>query len=435
MARGLKGPAPGGRFFFWLAVAFVLGIVVSLVVANFGASEKKIDRPLERLHDTRDPAFARDLSLLLGPPLVEGNEAQVLLNGDRIFPAMLKDIRAAKSTISFETYIYWDGTIGDEFADALAERARNGVKVHLLLDWVGSTKLDKASLDKMQGAGVEIERYHEPHWSHLPRLNNRTHRKILVVDGKVGYTGGVGIADKWRGDAQDAEHWRDTHFRVRGPVVAQMQSVFNDNWTKATGRVLHGKLYFPPVEPVSGGMPAQMFSSSPSGGAESMHLMYLLAITAAKTSIELSNSYFVPDDLTIRALVEARKRGVKVRLVVPGPIIDSDVVRGASRADWEPLLEAGVQIAEFQPTMFHCKVLVVDGWFVSVGSTNFDNRSFRLNDEANLNLLDEQFAAEQVKVFEHDLSRSKVVTLAAWRDRPWKERAMEWFGRLLKSQL
>ena len=429
------GRPVNGRLVFWLCVAFVLGVVASLVVANLGASEKKVDRPLERLHDTRDPAFARDLSVLLGPPLVEGNAAEVLVNGDRIFPAMLKDIRSAKTTISFETYIYWDGTIGDEFAEALADRARNGVKVHVLLDWVGSTRLDKAALDKMKDAGVEIERYHEPHWSHLPRLNNRTHRKILVVDGKVGYTGGVGIADKWRGDAQDAEHWRDTHFRVRGPVVAQMQSVFNDNWTKATGRVLHGKVYFPPGEPMPGGMPAQMFSSSPSGGAESMHLMYLLAITAAKASIELSNSYFVPDELTIRALVEAARRGVRVRIIVPGPIIDSDVVRAASRADWEPLLEAGIQIAEYQPTMFHCKVLVVDGWFISVGSTNFDNRSFRINDEANLNLLDEKFAAEQVRVFEHDLSRSKVVTLAAWRDRPWKERATEWFGQLLKSQL
>jgi len=435
MAGRLTGRGVSGRFFFWLSVAFVLGIVVSFFVANLGAAEKKIESPLERLHDTRDPAFARDLSLLLGPPLLDGNAAEVLLNGDRIFPAMLADIRAAKSTISFETYIYWDGTIGEEFAVALADRARAGVKVHVLLDWVGSNKLDQAALDRMKEAGVEIERYHEPHWSHLPRLNNRTHRKILVVDGQVGYTGGVGIADKWRGDAQDAEHWRDSHFRVRGPVVAQMQAVFNDNWTKATSRVLHGRRYFPPVEPVPGGMPAQMFSSSPSGGAESMHLMYLLAITAAKTSIELSNSYFVPDELTIRALAAASKRGVKVRIVVPGPIIDASIVRAASRADWGPLLEAGVLIAEYQPTMFHCKVLVVDGWFVSVGSTNFDNRSFRINDEANLNLLDEKFAAEQVKVFEHDLSRSKVVTLAAWRDRPWKERGMEWLGQLLKSQL
>ena len=432
MANAKRG---AGRGFFWLCVAFALGVLASLVVANFGATEKKLDRALRHLHDTRDPAFARDLSLLLGPPLLDGNVAEVLLNGDRIFPAMLADIRAARSTISFETYIYWDGAIGEQFASALAERAQAGVKVHVLLDWLGSSRLPDAAQERMRAAGVEIERYHQPHWSHLPRLNNRTHRKLLVVDGQVGYTGGVGIADKWQGDAQDADHWRDTHVRVRGPVVAQMQSVFDDNWTKATGKVLHGVRYFPPIEPLPGGMPAQVFSSSPSGGAESMHLMYLLAINAATSSIELSNSYFVPDDLTIQALVAAAKRGVKVRIVVPGPVIDSSVVRAASRANWGPLLEAGVQIAEYQPTMFHCKVLVVDRWFVSVGSTNFDNRSFRLNDEANLNLLGEAFATEQTKVFEQDLARSKVVTLEAWRERPWKERAGELLGRLLESQL
>ncbi len=419
----------------WLFLAFTLGVVVSLLVANFGASEKKLERDLQHLHATHDPAFARDLSLLLGPPLVDGNVAEVLVNGDRIFPSMLADIRSAKRTISFETYIYWDGQIGETFAEALAERARAGVKVHVLLDWVGSSRLPDAAQARMRAAGVEIERYHEPHWSHLPRLNNRTHRKLLVVDGAVGYTGGVGIADKWQGDAQDADHWRDTHFRVRGPVVAQMQSVFDDNWTKATGRVLHGAAYFPPVEPLPGGIPAQMFSSSPSGGAESMHLMYLLAINAATRSIELSSSYFVPDELTVRALVAAARRGVRVRIIVPGPIIDSDVVRAASRANWGPLLEAGVQIAEFQPTMFHVKVLVVDDYFVSVGSTNFDNRSFRLNDEANLNLLSEAFAREQVQVFERDLARSKVVTLTAWRERPRKERLLEWVGQLLESQL
>ena len=423
------------RRVLWLLLAFVLGVVASLVVANFGASEKKLERDLQHLHGTRDPAFARDLSLLLGPPLLDGNVAEVLVNGDRIFPAMLADIRRAKSTVSFETYIYWDGQIGAAFAEALAERARAGVKVHVLLDWVGSNRLPDSEQERMRAAGVEIERYHEPHWSHLPRLNNRTHRKLLIVDGGVGYTGGVGIADKWSGDAQDADHWRDTHFRVRGPVVAQMQSVFDDNWTKATGRVLHGARYFPPIEPLPDGIPAQMFSSSPTGGAESMHLMYLLAINAATQTIELSNSYFVPDDLTVRALVAAAKRGVKVRIIVPGPIIDSDVVRAASRANWGPLLEAGIQIAEYQPTMFHVKVLVVDNWFVSVGSTNFDNRSFRLNDEANLNLLGDAFALEQVQVFERDMAKSKVITLEAWRNRPKKERLLEWFGQLLESQL
>ena len=246
----------------------------------------------------------------------------------------------------------------------------------------------------------------------------------------MGFTGGVGIADKWRGDAQDAEHWRDTHFRVDGPVVAQMQAVFMDNWIKVTGEVLHGERYFPRAARPAGGMPAQMFSSSPTGGSESMHLMYLLAITAADAQRSTCRARTsCPDELAVRALVEAAKRGVqgahhhaRAATSTPRPCAR------ASRARWGPLLEAGVQIAEYQPTMFHCKVLVVDGLLVSVGSTNFDNRSFRLNDEANLNLLDEKFAAEQVRVFEHDLSRSKVVTLAAWRDRPWKERALECSG-------
>src|SRR5690349_16768688 len=205
------------------------------------------------------------------------------------------------------------------FADALGERARNGVKVHVLLDWVGSSKMDAALLQAMQAAGVEVERYHALRWYTLARLNNRTHRKLLVVDGKVGFTGGVGIADEWSGHAQDPEHWRDTHFRAEGPVVAQMQSVFMDNWIKATGRVLHGEAYFPPLTPIDNNVRAQMFSSSPNGGAESVHLMYLLAINAARHSVHLANSYFVPDDVVVSSLIAALRRGVQVHIVVPGP--------------------------------------------------------------------------------------------------------------------
>jgi cardiolipin synthase len=429
----------GGKLAFWLAVAFVLGVVAALVAANLGPGERKLERPLERLYGTGDAGFRRAMGVLLGPQPVDGNTVEALQNGDRIFAAMLADIRAAKRTVCFETYIYWEDSIGREFAEALAERARAGVKVHLLLDWVGSARMEESQIATMKAAGVEVERFHEPHWSHLPRLNNRDHRKVLVVDGAVGYTGGVGIADKWRGDAQDPDHWRDSHFRVRGPVVAQMQAVFNDNWTKATSHVLHGDLYFPTLAPATeGGAPgaaAQMFSSSPSGGAESMHLMYLLALTAAESSIELSSSYFVPDELTVQALVAAARRGVKVRIVVPGPIIDAAVVRRASRATWGPLLEAGIVVAEFQPTMFHCKVLVVDRRFVSVGSTNFDPRSFRLNDEANLNVFDARFAAEQAAVFEADLAKARVVTAEAWRARPWREKATEALAVLLREQL
>jgi cardiolipin synthase len=306
--------------------------------------------------------------------------------------------------------------------------------VHVLLDWLGSAKMDEAFLREMQDAGVEIRKFHKPDWYDIARMNNRTHRKLLVVDGRIGFTGGVGIAPNWTGSAQDAEHWRDSHFKVEGPVVAQMQAVFMDNWVKVSGDVLHGRRYFPPVEPMGEGR-AQMFSSSPSGGSESMHLMYLLSIAAATRTIDLSSAYFVPDALTVEALVAAMRRGVRVRIITPGPIIDSQTVRGASRASWGPLLEAGAQISEYQPTMFHCKVFTVDGLLVSVGSTNFDNRSFRLNDEANLNIYDEGFAAAQTAQFEADLKQSRQLTLAAWRDRPLREKAMEHVAAWLSNQL
>ncbi|WP_157270678.1 phospholipase D-like domain-containing protein [Azohydromonas aeria] len=419
----------------WIAILSVLGtLVVAFVAMNLMSGEKKIQEQLDRLYDTGDPQFRRSMSVLLGPPFVEGNRVQELVNGDQIFPAMLQGIRGARHSITFETFIYWSGAIGDSFAQALAERAQAGVQVHVLLDWVGTMKMESRYLEEMKAAGVQVERYHQPHWSHLARLNQRTHRKVLVIDGKLGFTGGVGIADEWSGQAQDDKHWRDTHFRVEGPVVAQMQAVFMDNWIKATGRVLHGETYFPALAP-AGEVPAQMFSSSPTGGSESMHLMYLMAITAAKESIVLSSSYFVPDSLAVQALADARRRGVRVRIITPGPHIDEATVRRASRARWGPLLEAGVEMAEFQPTMFHCKVLVVDGLLVSVGSTNFDNRSFRLNDEANLNVLDHDFARRQVELFELDWQRSRPTTLEAWRRRPLREKIIEHAAALLRTQL
>ena len=419
----------------WIAlISSVVTVFVTLLVMNFATGEKKIEGQLEVRYAIDDPQFVRSMSSLLGPPLLTGNSVRVLVNGDQIFPAMLKEIREAERTITFETYIYWSESIGKEFADALAERARAGVKVHVLLDWIGSLKMEQRYLDEMKRAGVAIERYHEPHWSHLARLNNRTHRKVLVLDGRIGFTGGVGIADQWRGDARDLSQWRDTHFRVEGPVVAQMQAVFMDNWIKAQGKVLHDELYFPYIEP-RGDMVAQMFSSSPSGGSESMQLMYMMAITSARNTIHLSSSYFVPDRLTTAALVAAAKRGVKIRIITPGEHIDTEIVRKASRAGWGDLLRAGVQIAEFVPTMYHCKVMVVDSLFVSVGSTNFDNRSFRLNDEANLNVLDSGFAKQQIAIFEADWRRARTVSYEQWLRRPWRDKLMEHLAALLKTQL
>jgi len=416
------------------AGAVVLTLAGIVVAFNFIGGEKKIERRIERMYALDDPRFHQELGVLLGPQFVPGNRLRVLRNGDEIFPAMLAAIRGATTTITFETYIYWSGDIGREFTQALADRARSGVKVHVLLDWVGSAKMDDALLETMRSAGVQIHKFHPPHWSHLGRLNNRTHRKLLVVDGRIGFTGGVGIAPLWTGAAQDPGHWRDTHFQVEGPVVAQIQAVFLDNWIKVSGEVLHGPAYFPPLAAAGNGL-AQVFSSSPSGGSESMQLMYLLAITAASRSIDLSAAYFVPDELASKALVAAMKRGVKLRIIVPGPHIDSETVRRASRARWEPLLAAGALIAEYQPTMYHCKVMIVDGLLVSVGSTNFDNRSFRLNDEATLNIVDAEFAAQQTRIFDDDLRLSRPVSLADWRERPWRERLVERFASLLGSQL
>lgn len=409
-------------------------LALVLVYQNWTGVEKKLAQQLPRLYETDDGEFRRSLSALLGPPIVEGNQVETLVNGDAIFPAMLKSIRSARRTITFETYIYWSGTIGREFADALSERAKAGVRVHVLLDWVGSIKMETALLEQMKRDGVEIERFHEPHWSSWHKLNNRTHRKLLIVDGAVGFTGGVGIADQWRGNARDEGEWRDTHFRVEGPVVAQMQAVFLDNWMRATGVVLHGEAYFPPLRK-AGDQAAQMFSSSPSGGAESMQLMYLLAITAARREIALANSYFVPDDMTIQTLIDAARRGVRIRVITPSGHIDSETVRKASRATWGPMLQAGIEIAEYAPTMYHVKGLIVDDLFVSVGSTNFDNRSFRLNDEANLNVMSRPFAREQMKVFEADWAQSRKITLEQWENRPLSERFWERLASLLRSQL
>jgi cardiolipin synthase len=239
----------------------------------------------------------------------------------------------------------------------------------------------------------------------------------LIVDGKIGFTGGVGIADEWDGHAQDAKHWRDNHYRVEGPVVAELQSAFLDNWMRTNGSVLHGKEYFP-VLASEGPYKAQTFKSSPKGGSESARLMYLLSLSSASKSVLMANAYFVPDKLAIDTFLDAAHRGVKIEIIVPGVHIDQQAVRRASRDKWPQLLEAGIRIWEYQPTMFHCKYAIVDGVWVSVGSSNFDARSFRLNAEANLNVLSAAFAAEQTRIFEQDKARSKEITVETLKHEP-----------------
>jgi cardiolipin synthase A/B len=405
-----------------------------LLVANLSLGDKVIDREVASHYTVEEPQFRRTINVLLGPQLLPGNQVRALLNGDEIFPAMLAAVRAARKTVTFETYVYWSGEVGRQFTEALAERSRAGVKVHVLFDAVGAGKIDKAHVRQLEQAGVEVRKYNPLRWHSIVRINNRTHRKILVADGTVGFTGGVGIGDEWAGNAQDPAHWRDTHFRVEGPAVAQMQAAFIENWIETTGIVLHGADYFPALRQ-AGGQLAQFFVSSPGGGGESIQLLYLLSIAAAGKAIRLSASYFVPDDNEVRMLAQAAKRGVSVQIIVPGPHIDSEIVRRASRASWGELLRAGVEIYEFQPTMYHVKVMIVDGLWVSVGSTNFDTRSFSTNDEANLNVHDRAFAGAQERIFADDLKRSRRISLEEWEKRPWSEKLWEHTMGLLSSQL
>ncbi|MEO8135635.1 MAG: phospholipase D-like domain-containing protein [Betaproteobacteria bacterium] len=418
-----------------LLLLVIVTIAATLLAVNLVSdSGKEIKRTVVHEYGVGEPQFSRAMGVLLGPSLLDGNRVTTLLNGDQIFPAMLKAIRSARSTITFETYIYWSGDIGQQFADAIDERAKSGVRVHVLLDWVGSQKMEDRLLEQMKAAGVQIEKYHPPRWYTLNRLNNRTHRKLLVVDGRIGFTGGVGIADEWNGHAQDKDHWRDTHYQLEGPVVAQMQAAFAHNWTKVSGTILQGDPYFPALA-AAGPLVAQVFKSSNEGGAESMHLLYLLSIAGAEKSIDLAMAYFVPDELALEALVAAIKRGVRVRIIMPGPFTDALLVRQASRSTWGAILQAGAEMYEYQPTMFHCKVLVVDGLWTSVGSTNFDSRSFRLNDEANLNVSGREFAQRQVADFEADLKNSRRITYEEWSARPLHEKAWEYLMRLAGSQL
>jgi cardiolipin synthase len=416
-----------------LTTLFVTAFVL-WIGANLATTEKRLLYRPRRLYTSGDADFRRALGILLGPPLVAGNHITPLVNGPQIYAAMLNAIRTAQTNITFETFVFRDD-IGATFVNELSAAARRGVQVHMLLDWLGSRTMDSGLLAAARTSGCDLQIYHPPSWYHLGRLNNRTHRKIMVVDGKVGFTGGVGMGVEWREGLNGLPPWRETHFKAEGPVVAQMQAVFIDNWIKTTGRVLHGAEYIPKLSATCGDMEAQMFGSSPVGGSESMHLMVLLALTAAKTSIDIQNAYFVPDRLTVEALCSAARRGVRIRIIVPGRHTDARVGRWAAQGLYGALLAAGIQIYEYQPTMMHCKVLVIDGVWSSVGSANFDDRSFRLNDEANLNVFSTDLAREQIRLIDADIQNSRSMVLNKWRHRKFGRRINERLALLLRSQL
>ncbi len=309
--------------------------------------------------------------------------------------------------------------------------------MHLLIDAVGSADLDSDFIRRMRDAGVELDQYNPLPWFDILSvgdMNYRTHRKLLIADGRIGFTGGAGIADEWKGDARSPDEWRDTHYRIEGPAVAQLQAAFAENWMESNGRVLHGEAYYPELQP-AGQLLVQAFKSSPTSGSENLQLMYLLSIAAAGREILLATPYFVVDKTTEWHLLEARRRGVRIVIIVPGEDIDVPFVRQASRHRWGPLLEAGVEIHEYEPTMYHVKLMVIDGIWTSIGSANFDNRSFKLNNEANLNLLDRAFAVRQSEIFLQDLEQSKRITYERWKDRPWRRKLSGALANLFSSQL
>jgi cardiolipin synthase A/B len=417
-----------------LGLGILLGLLGALVWQNLMPDRRELTSPVAPVLAASDPLFFQTMNGLFGSNVSEGNRIETLRNGDAIFPAMLEAIRNAERSVTFETYIYWRGAIAEEFADALADRARAGVEVKVLLDWQGSVPMDHAIKEAMEAAGVQIVRFRPVHWYTLDKINNRTHRKLLVVDGRVGFTGGVGIGDEWLGDARHPGEWRENHYRVTGPAVSGLQEAFADNWVEATGEVLKGEGFFPPLEPQADGVRAHMVKSS-AGGRNALHLMMMAAIASAERHVRVGTPYFVPDEVAKFQLIEARRRGIEVDVLVPGAHMSKAFVRGASRHFWGDLLEAGVRIHEFQPTFFHPKMVIVDDAWVTVGSANFDERAFRLNDEANLAVFDAAFAREQAAIYDDDLARARQVTLAEWESRPMRQRIADWAFSWFRAQL
>ena len=371
-----------------------------------------------------EPGFRSTLVAYTGAPVTSGNRVDVLLNGEEIFPAKLAAIRAARKTITLAQYVFEQGDPAADVARALAERCRAGVKVHVLVDGVGAIAMPSQYRDWLTEAGCQVVTFRPlTPWT-LDRANNRNHRRILVVDGRIGITGGSGTSGKWSGNGKQRGHWRDTDIRVEGPAVEQLQAAFAESWLEATGVAVGGADYFPrPIE-VPGGVEAQIVRSSPAGGGVAMYTMFLLAMAAARRSIYITNPYFVPDDKMIETLIQARRRGVRVVLLLPGAI-DHNIVRLASRAELGRLLEAGVEVYEYRAALLHAKTMVIDSTWATVGSTNLDRRSFELNEELNLVVYDAGIARRLEQVFHQDLGRSRRITYEKWSSRGLVTRLLE----------
>ena len=410
----------------WILRGWRLGIWVVLAVTAFLLllAQDQETLTVRSPVDTADPRFADYVASLVGAPVHAGDRYVVLRNGDEVFPAMLDAIRSARRRISFESFIYEDGVVGDQFTTELVAAAQRGVEVRVVLDSFGG-ELSQASEDRLTTGGVKVVWFNPlTPWS-LEEANYRTHRKVLVVDGEVAFTGGIGLADHWLGNAQSPEHWRDTQFKVTGPTVRALEASFYENWIESGGE--SAPALDPERPPQESGTRSIVVWSNPTGGASTVKLLYLLSIAGARSQIDIQSPYFILDESTRWSLRDARSRGVRVRILTDGDITDAMPVKDASREGYQELLDFGFEIYEYQPTMMHVKAMMVDGVWSVIGSANFDNRSFELNDELTVAIQDAELAQALTRDFEADMRRSTKLDADTWRQRPLWQRARELF--------
>lgn len=425
-----------GTTYLKLPIAAAIGLVLALVVMTilFWSVKRDVRMNLR----VEDPGELRTLipslvSLTQGA-LEPGNTVEVLQNGDGFFPLLLRDIAAAKESVHIETYIWYDSGIANELATLLAKKAREGVKVRVLVDASGGRQIKKVR-EMLESAGVQVATFHPLRISNLGRLNNRDHRKLWIIDGRIAYTGGYGISDEWTGRADRKDRYRDTGVRISGPVVNHLQGAFAENWIEETGEIPAGDSYFPKIDP-SGSTTAHVAYTSPTGSASSVQVLYYLAINAARREILIQNPYLLPDEQAIAALQEAVKRGVDVRVMVPSDdATDSPIVQHASHHHFGTLLRRGVKLYEYQPTLLHQKIIVIDGLWSCVGSTNFDDRSFQLNDEISVGFVDPAIAAQLRAAFADDLKKTRQRHFKEWQDRSLWHKMIDGLAYLGRSQL
>ena len=404
-----------------LAVGLSVGLVALLLFIAQDPEALRVESPVA----AADPRFPDYLASLVGAPVEKGDVYTVLHNGDETYPAQLAAIEKAKSRINFETYVYKDGEIGDRFVDALARAAERGVTVRVIVDPIGS-KMKQENRDRLAKAGAKVSDFNPIGFFTVEALNYRTHRKTLVIDGDVAFTGGMGVADQWLGHAQDKEHWRDTHFQITGPAVRALEGSFYENWIETGG--LSAPALDPEMTPRQTGARSVVVWSNPMSGASNIKLMYLLAIGAARKSIDIQSPYITLDSSTEWSLEQARQRGVRIRMLAEGDVTDAMPVKHASRYRYQGLLDQGIEIAEYQPTMMHTKTFMVDGVFSIIGSANFGNRSFELNDELAIGVTDPALAMALTKDFDADLKLSKMLEKETWKkQRSFDGKLNEWF--------